>query len=90
MKRFKDKPSRGGISPVNAMKDLRVGARVQIRDNGWMVTHITPRWSYRYHGTIVRLNDQSVTIELDDFDHERIRVNYEDVYVLGRADDVVD
>lgn len=61
--------------------DIRIGDRVRIRDNGWITTHITPRWSYFHHGTVVRLNDLSVTVELDDYDHERIRVDYDDVEV---------
>lgn len=57
----------------------KVGDRVKIVDNGRWVSHITPRWSYHYRGEVIRLNDMSVTIRLDDFDGMKIRVNYEDV-----------
>lgn len=66
------------------MCDFRIGDRVKIIDNKRFVTHITPRWAYYHFGKIVRLNDLSVTVELDDYDHEHIRVDYDDVLVVGR------
>ena len=57
----------------------KIGERVKIFDNGWRTTHITPRWSYRYKGEVIRLNDLSVTIRLDDFEGMKIRVDYDDV-----------
>jgi hypothetical protein len=56
-----------------------IGERVEIFDNGWCTTHITPRWAYRYKGEVVRLNDLSITVRLDDFEGMKIRVDYDDV-----------
>ena len=63
-----------------------IGERVEIFDNGWRTTHITPRWAYRYKGEVIRLNDLSVTIRLDDFEGMKIRVDYDDVKPEGMTD----
>lgn len=57
----------------------KVGERVKIVDNRLLTTHITPRWAYQYKGEVIRLNDKSITVKLDDYDGMRIRVDYEDV-----------
>ena len=67
------------------MCDFKIGDYVEIVDNGRFVSAYTPRWSYRYRGKIVRLNDRTITVELDDFDHMRIRVDWDDVQVLERG-----
>ena len=64
----------------------KVGERVEIFDNGWRTTHTTPRWAYRYKGEVIRLNDLSITVRLDDFDGMRIRVDYDDVKPEGMTD----
>ena len=63
----------------------KVGDRVEIVDNGRFVSAYTPRWSHRYKGEVVRLNDRTVTIRLDDYDGMKIRVDYDDVKVEGSA-----
>ena len=64
----------------------KIGERVEVVDNGWLTTHITPRWAYHYKGEVIRLNDLSITIRLDDFDGMKIRVDYEDVQPEDRRD----
>ena len=60
----------------------KVGDLVKIVDNGGIVTHFTPRWSYGEIGRVVRLNDKTVTVVLlTYYPGEKIRVDYEDVLV---------
>jgi len=66
--------------------EVRIGDRVKVKDNGAFVTHITPRWAYSYYGTVIRLNPQSVTVRLDDFDGMKIRVDYIDLTIIKRAE----
>ena len=66
--------------------DLQPGDVVEIRDNGRIVTHITPRWTYGCSGEVVRLNDRSVTIRLLHYSPgEIIRADYADVKFLLRG-----
>lgn len=65
---------------------LEAGAIVKIVDNGRIVTHITPRWTYGYCGTVVRLNDLSVSVKLaGPYEGETVRVNYPDLIVIKEA-----
>lgn len=68
--------------------DLQRGDLVKIRDNGRIVTHITPRWAYECVGEVVRLNDRSVTIKLLHYSPgENVRADYADVLPLSRTPD---
>lgn len=68
--------------------DLQRGDLVTIRDNGRIVTHTTPRWTYGCSGEIIRLNDRSVTIKLMSYaPGEIVRADYADVQLLRRRQD---
>lgn len=62
---------------------FRVGDVVKIRDNRFIETHITPRWSYGYSRTVIRVNKLSYTVKLDNTDW-KVRVNEEDLKLLER------
>lgn len=61
----------------------RIGTMVLIRDNGRIVTHHTPRWSYGCTAEIVRVNRVTLTVQLlDYYPGERIRIDLWDAYIM--------
>ncbi len=70
----------GEILKEDPSRTIRNGGLVKIRDNGKIVTHHTPRWSYGEMGHVVRLNDQTITISLlGRYEGEKVRADYADV-----------
>lgn len=68
------------IAGINRLAHVHVGQHIKIFDNGFLRSHITPQWTYGCTGTVIRLNDQSVSIRLDSHSPgEVVRVNYYDV-----------
>ena len=71
---------KNNFTPESPARFIQAGNLVKIRDNGKIVTHHTPRWSYGEMGHVVRLNDQTITISLlGRYEGEKVRADYADV-----------
>lgn len=57
-------------------KNLKIGDKIIVRYSSYGKT---PQWMDGYKGVIVKLNRQSVTVQLDEYPNEIHRVSYRDL-----------